>query len=86
MPKIVLAAIAALVVTAASPLALAQSSNLKLAQQQSPGVQVAPGVQVGPSGVTVGQQRQQKKGCRTIRTTEEMADGRKTTKTERVCD
>ena len=75
MTRTTLAVLAATFLVTAGPSAMAQ-------QGTSPGVQVAPGVQVGPGGVTIGQQS---KDCRTVTTTVETPDGRKTTKQERRC-
>ena len=81
MTKMTLAAAGAGFVVAIGPLlamsATAQSENLKLAQTVQ-----APGVQVGPGGVTIGT----KPKCRTVTTTVETPDGRKTTKKERRCE
>ena len=78
MTKITLAAAAAGFIVLTMPM-LATSAT---AQGQGPAVQVTPGVQVGPGGVTVGQ----KPKCRTVTTTVETPDGRKTTKKERRCE
>ena len=82
MTKIMLAATAAGFIVTITPLlamsTTAQSENLKLAQTIQ-----APGVQVGPGGVTVGKPKEK---CRTVTTTVETPDGRKTTKKERRCE
>jgi hypothetical protein len=82
MIRITLAATAAGLIATTTPLlamsATTQSENLKLAQVQ------APSVQVGPGGVTVDTKPKEK--CRTVTTTVETPDGRKTTKNERRCE
>ena len=82
MTRIILTATAAGFIVTITPLvaisAPMQSENIKMAQ-----VVQAPGVQVGPGGVTVGSTKPK---CRTVTTTVEMPDGRKTTKKERRCE
>ena len=82
MTRMMLAATAAGFIVTITPLlamsATRQSESLKLAQVQ------APSVQVGPGGVTVGPKAKER--CRTVTTTVETPDGRKTTKKERRCE